>query len=221
MDTLKKSVKNFALPTTVSAAGYGLQLYGRHTYKDDLSKVSLALNGMTAAYEAIKAKVIENEGEGKWAEYASGVKVCNWQEGDLDTGAVQEMSEVEFGENHEPHTYLFYEPNPNWNPNKGCNKAFILGKLNEVEFKLKKRGFILEIEILDILGEDPEVIKQLVKTGKVSVTSGIVYDENRPFERQVSFGLDYPDEATKRFMSELEPSVMLRFNCVNNIYDYI
>ena len=219
--TLTRTVKNFAAPVAVSAVGYGLEIYGRSAYKSDLAKASVALNAITAAYEAVKAKVIETEGADKWAEYADGVKVSHWQEGDLD-GNVVDKTEVEFDENRrQPHTYLFYEPNPNWSPAKGCSKAFLLSKLNELEFKLKRKGFLLEIDILDSLGEDPEHIKHLVKIGAVSTRAGIVYDESRPFERQVSFGLDFPDEATRRFMDELEPSVLLRFNCVDNILDYI
>lgn len=214
-NTLKKSIKNYALPVAVTAAGYGLEIYGHQSVKSDLAIASTALNGLTAAYEAIKARVIAAEGEDKWAEYANGVQVYDEFNPEDPNSPMGEK--IRFTENYEPHSYLFYEPNPNWNPNKGCNKAFLLGKLNELEHKLVENGVLFEHEALCSLGYD---LPMELKNGIVSPTAGWVYDP-KAIGPQISFGFDYDDEATKRFMSEDEPSVMIRFNCVDDIYNYI
>ena len=214
-ETLKATVKNYALPVAVTVAGYGLEIYGHQSVKSDLAIASTALNGMTAAYEAIKARVIASEGEDKWAEYANGVQVYDEFNPEDPNSPMGEK--IRFTENYEPHSYLFYEPNPNWNPNKGCNKAFLLGKLNELEYKLKHKGVLFEHEALEALGYE---LKTELKNGIISPTAGWVYDPDKSGP-QISFGFDYDDEATKRFMSEDEPSVMIRFNCVDDIYNYI
>ena len=214
-NTLKKSIKNYALPAAVTVAGYGLEIYGHQSVKSDLVIASTALNGMTAAYEAIKARIIASEGEDKWAEYANGVQVYDEFNPEDPNSPMGEK--IRFTENYEPHSYLFYEPNPNWNPNKGCNKAFLLGKLNELEYKLKHKGVLFEHEALEALGYE---LKTELKNGIISPTAGWVYDPDKSGP-QISFGFDYDDEATKRFMSEDEPSVMIRFNCVDDIYNYI
>lgn len=214
-ETLKATVKNYALPVVVSVAGYGLEIYGHQSVKSDLAVASTALNGMTAAYEAIKARVIANEGEDKWAEYANGVQV--YDEINVEDPNGPAKTKVEFGENYAPHNYLFYEPNRNWVPNKGCNKAFLLGKIDELEFKLKQKGVLFEHEALESLGYE---LRTELKNGIISPTAGWVYDPNK-VGHQISFGFDFGDEATKRFMDELEPSVMIRFNCVDDIYNYL
>lgn len=213
-ETLKATVKNYALPVAVSVAGYGLEIYGHQSVKSDLAIASTALNGMTAAYEAIKARVIATEGEDKWAEYANGIQV--YDEINVEDPNVVEKK-VSFTENYAPHSYLFYEPNRNWVPNKGCNKAFLLGKIDELEFKLKQKGVLFEHEALESLGYE---LRTELKNGIISPTAGWVYDPNKD-GHQISFGFDFGDEATKRFMDELEPSVMIRFNCVDDIYNYL
>lgn len=213
-DTLKKTIKNYALPVAVTAAGYGLEIYGHQSVKSDLVVASTALNGMTAAYEAIKARVIATEGEEKWAEYANGVQV--YDEVNVEDPNVVN-TKVRFTENYAPHEYLFYEPNPNWSPNKGCNKAFLLGKRNELEFKLRHKGVLFEHEALEALGYD---LTTELKNGIISPTAGWVYDPKKD-GFQITFGFDYDDEATRRFVNEDEPSVMLRFNCVDDIYNYL
>lgn len=213
-ETLKATVKNYALPVVVSVAGYGLEIYGHQSVKSDLAIASTALNGMTAAYEAIKARVIATEGEDKWAEYANGVQV--YDEVNVEDPNVVN-TKVRFTENYAPHEYLFYEPNPNWSPNKGCNKAFLLGKRNELEFKLRHKGVLFEHEALEALGYD---LTTELKNGIISPTAGWVYDPKKD-GFQITFGFDYDDEATRRFVNEDEPSVMLRFNCVDDIYNYL
>lgn len=213
-DTLKETVKNYALPVAVTVAGYGLEIYGHQSVKSDLAVASTALNGMTAAYEAIKARVIATEGEDKWAEYANGVQV--YDEINVEDPNVVNKK-VNFTENYAPHSYLFYEPNRNWVPNKGCNKAFLLGKMDELEFKLKQKGVLFEHEALESLGYE---LRTELKNGIISPTAGWVYDPHKD-GHQISFGFDFGDEATKRFMDELEPSVMIRFNCVDDIYNYL
>ena len=212
--TLKKTVKNYALPVAVTAAGYGLEIYGHQSVKSDLAVASTALNGMTAAYEAIKARIIQEEGEDAWAKYANGVEVIDVY--DLDDPNNPEKKVI-FDENYAPHEYLFYEPNRYWSPNKGCNKAFLLGKMNELEFKLKHKGVLFEHEALEALGYD---LKIELANGIISPTAGWV-DDPKKTGPQIDFGLEYQDEATKRFWDEDEPSVMLRLNCVDDIYRYL
>lgn len=214
-DTLKETVKNYALPVAVTVAGYGFEIYGHQSVKSDLAIASTALNGMTAAYEAIKARVIAAEGEDKWAEYANGVQI--YDEFNPEDPNASNDKKVRFTENYVPHNYLFYEPNPNWSPNKGCNKAFLLSKINELEYKLKHKGVLFEHEALETLGYE---LKTELKNGIISPTAGWVYDPDKSGP-QISFGFDFDDEATRRFVDELEPSVMLRFNCVDDIYNYI
>lgn len=203
-ESLTTTVKNYAVPVAVSAAGYGLEIYGHQSVKSDLVAVSVALNGMTAAYEALKAKIIENDGNDKWAEY-TGITY------DHDGNMVLPVIKT-------PHEHLFYEPHVNWSPNKGANKAFLLGKWNELEHKLSKTWVLLEYQALDILGYDAAME---LKAGNVSLTSGWVYNPNIIGEHQIDMGFDAQDDATRLFWDEVEPSFLIRFNCVDNVYDYI
>lgn len=200
----KKAVKEFALPVGVSAVGYGMELYSHQTMKSDLTKASLALNSVTLAYESLKQRIEEKEGPDKAAELIDNVKV-------------NDEGKVEYGENEDLFTAIFYEPNPHYNEAKGCNKAFLLMQQDSEDFSLSQRGKLFLDKVLDDLGfeQEADIVREQMPN------AGWVYKMKDGSLNHVSFGLDRQDAATRRFMEECEPSVLLRFNCVPNVYDYI
>ena len=89
---------------------------------------------------------------------------------------------------------------------------------NGIDRNLPARRAILLSEVLDALGFDG---LQEIKIANLNPACGFVYKNLDGTIRGVSFGLEYKDEATQRFNNGDEASFMLRFNCVDNIYNYI
>lgn len=212
--TMKEAVKVYAVPTAVSGLGYGLSIAGVGSIHSDLTKVSVALNGLTAAYEGIKAKVIEKEGIEKWNEYAYDDAYETVAEVDEETGEVKE-SKVKTGNYNDMFAEFFEESNLHFSEHKGANKDFITLVEQWANDTLERRGILMYHEVLKELGmTDPKLYLR-----EETCKAGWRYDKSKV--HQVDFGLRLDDPATKRFWDEDENVVLLRFNPVPNVYDYI
>ena len=214
--TVKGTVKNYILPAAISAAGYGAQGYAVCSYKSDMAGLSVALSGSVAALEAVRQKIIEKEGEDAAAEYFDGIHVDDIY--DDETKEVSERKVIFDEENPGRFSFLFYQPNPNFSPYKFANLNFITTVYNAIDRNLPTRRAILLSEVLDALGFDG---LQEIKISKLNPACGFVYKNLDGSIRGVSFGLEAKDEATQRFINGDEAAFMLRFNCVDNIYNYI
>lgn len=207
-DTMKETVKAYAVPLTVSTVGYALQIWSHHEVKSELATANLALTSVTAAYEALKAKIIETEGEDKWMQLGHDVTV---------EGKKNDRSVV-FGDNTGRYTLLYTQDNSEidhvWMESKGCNKAHLISKQSYWDFRSEHaEDIILLREVLADLGVQ-HVADEMKRNG-MNPNAGW------PIGMRVDFGLYSEDEATKMFMAEQTPDVLLRFNCVENVYDYI
>lgn len=214
--TLKKTIKNYAVPVVISAAGYGLEVYGHQSVKSDLSAASAALSSVTAAYELVKQRVIESEGEDKWQEYANGVRVKDDVLIDVETGIAESDHSIEYGQTEGLYSILFYEPNPNFNSAKGVNKAYLLQMEKVLNDKLRRKGVVFYHEVLEALGYE-----MTIDAKEATCKAGWMYEDENGATNYIDFGLRAQDEATIRFWNEQEAAVMLKFNCVTNVYKYL
>lgn len=206
--TLGKTVKAYAVPVGVSVAGYALQIWGHQEIKSELAVANVALTSVTAAYEALKAKIIETEGEDKWMELGHDVTI---------EGGKKDKHPA-FGENSGRYSLLFTQDNSEldhiWKEAKGCNKAYLVSKQSYWDFRSENaEDIILLRDVLADLGVY-HVTDEMLRNG-MNPNAGW------PIGMKVDFGLESQDEATRLFMEEQTPDVLLRFNCVENVYDYI
>lgn len=203
--TVKTVVKTYAVPFTVSAVGYGLELYSHKELKSDLATASLALNSVTAAYEALKAKMYPDD----LADF-QGVHIETDEDGNKS---------VSFDVDHiekQPFEMLFDASNPNYKESRGANKAYLMQMQQSENYKIEFGSIPWRYawQVMADLGEKPELVAAVAKKYP---KAGWVYGKTEG----IDFGLYSQDWATVRFMDEIEYNVLLRFNCVMNIDDYI
>lgn len=216
-ETVKGTVKNYILPAAVSAVGYGAQGYAVCSYKSDMAGLSVALSGSVAALEAVRQKIVEKEGEDAAAEYFDGVHVEEIR--DPETNEVIDKKVIIYDKiNPSRFSFKFDEQNPNYSPYKFANLNFITSVFNAVDMNLPARRAIPLSEVLNCLGYD--ALKE-IKENKLHPACGFVYKNLDGTIRKASFGLEEKDTFTQRFVNGDSDEVLLRFNCVDNIYDYI
>lgn len=198
--TTKAIVKTYAAPVAVSVVGYGLELYSHKELKSDLATASIALNSVTAAYEALKTKI------GDQAVYDAQFeeKVSNDGENTTSIDLIDD-----------PHTMWFGPDNPNFSKSRDGSRAFIKLMFNTLDWKMHNKDRVLfESDVRKALGEKDDLNLSFKRQHPYA---GWVLNKTAPLD----FGLYSDDERTKAFMEGTEPSVWLRFNAVENVYDYI
>lgn len=215
-ESAKGYVKNYGPGVMTELGGLALFAASRKWRNDDTKYWSDVAVGALASLEAIKAKIEKEEGADKAAHYFNGVSVESMDEVDMETGEViGEKKEVIFEDNPDMYSFLFYEPNINWRPQKGANQAFVNGIYESLKLRQQQIGFIKYHDIQLAFGVDPKELSEA--TAKAAVP----YIRNDGTINVLDLGLDDPDEATQRFKQGLEPSVLIKVkNVVPNIYTY-
>lgn len=198
--TTKELVKTYAAPVAVSVVGYGLELYSHKELKSDLATASIALNSVTAAYEALKTKM----GDQAVSDARFEERVSN----DGETTTSIDLID-------DPHTMWFGSDNPNFSKSRDGSRAFIMQMFNTFDWQMHNRDWVLfESDVRKALGEKDDLNLSFKRQHPYA---GWVLNKTAPLD----FGLYSNDERTKAFMDGTEPSVWLRFNAVENVYDYI
>lgn len=220
-ETIKGTAKNYGPAFGVSAVSYAAQGYGVCCKNSQISDLSLALSGAVAALETARQKLEEKEGPDYVAEIFDGVHV---EEIRNEEGALVEERVWYDRENPSRFEFLFDDCNPGGRPGSGyskhpfANHLMITSVLNTLNSDLPIRGGVELREVLDALGYDG---KAMIKEHHLFPACGFVYKNLDGSIRGASFGLESKDRATTLFNEGYEPSVLLRMNCVDNIYDYI
>ena len=109
---------------------------------------------------------------------------------------------------------FFDAGNRGWCKNAELNKVFLLQQQEAANYILHTKGILTLNEVYEMIGAPRTKYGQL---------AGWVYtDDCTAGDNLVSFGLDNPaNEGVRDFMNLREKAVLLDFNCIGNILDYM
>lgn len=219
-EVITGSVKNLGAATAVSAAGYGLEIYSHVKLNSDLTKASAVANGLAASLAMIQQRVIADQGEDKWREYAYGDAIQQVAEVDPETGEVTESSTIQYGSSSiYDFSEMFNEQTAGkevsgpWQSSKGSNKNFLCINLDCWNDRLhiyKKDIFLRDVW--------ESIFGNLNGFRKEWANAGWTYEDYDGTTNSISYGLQSKDAATKMFWDEQTPDVRLVFNCYPDVY---
>ena len=115
---------------------------------------------------------------------------------------------------HSIYSIVFCEGNTGWTRNAELNKVFLIQQQNYANDKLKMNGILTLNEVYDMVGAPRTAYGQI---------AGWVYtDDSSIGDNFVDFGsFDVNNEKACDFINGREKSIILDFNCIGNILDYI
>lgn len=210
--TVKVILKAYAAPTIVIAAAEACAVASKVTDRKEIAETNTALLGYVAGYEILKNWIVENEGSEKFREVAYGEKVNEVV--DPETGEVTETTafgNVIPGE----FAYFFDESSSLYSEVPGANPTVVRSVLKTTKIRNRYEGYWLLKDVLKDLGFPKKVYmdERIAKVGNVYRNKDGSYND-------VDFGIDgeHLSIATQRFNDNLEPVVLLTFNCVPNVY---
>jgi hypothetical protein len=214
-NTAVETVKNYAAPTLVTAASYGLQFYANNEHNKDLSIANAALTSATLAYETLKEKIIATDGAEKWDELNG---ITTEEIVDEETGEITE--ETHFDKEGLPlYSVLFDEVNQNYQKYPGANRRFLVSQMKNVQFDLGNKKIILLTDVLkNYLGYSlvPDEYFSAKYLKSITNAGWFIGDAEDPTTVVNFFG---KGAATERFMKDAETCVLLEFNCRHDVYE--
>lgn len=115
---------------------------------------------------------------------------------------------------HSLYSVVFCEGNLGWTKNPELNKVFLIQQQNYANDRLKAEGFLPLNEVYKMVGAPTTAYGQI---------AGWVWTEDSSIgDNFVDFGMfDVENEKKCDFVNGRERSVILDFNCIGNILEYI
>lgn len=113
------------------------------------------------------------------------------------------------------YSIAFCEGNNGWTKDPELNKVFLLQTQNYANDKLKSRGWMTLNEVYDMLGAP--------RTKNGGLAGWVYTDDSSAGDNFVDFGIFdiYNNPKAGDFLNGRERSIILDFNCIGNVLDYV
>lgn len=178
-----------------------------------------AFTAMDKSFKEYRGRVIEKFGKDLDRELRFNTKAKQIEETLVDENGKEStvtktVEIVDPNVTHSIYSVVFCEGNTGWTKNAELNKVFLLQQQNYANDKLRLNGVLTLNEVYDMIGAPRTAYGQL---------AGWVYTEDSSVgDNFVDFGIfDINSEKKCDFINGIERSIILDFNCIGNILDYI
>ena len=178
-----------------------------------------AFTAMDKSFKEYRGRVIEKFGKDLDRELRFNTKAEQIEETVVDENGKEStvtktVEIVDTNVTHSIYSVVFCEGNTGWTKNAELNKVFLLQQQNYANDKLRLNGVLTLNEVYDMIGAPRTAYGQL---------AGWVYTEDSSVgDNFVDFGIfDINSEKKCDFINGIERSIILDFNCIGNILDYI
>lgn len=216
-----KLVKLYGPAVAVGVTSIGCMLASNNILRKRNVALAAAYTAVETSFKDYRNRLIERFGENGKAldrELRYNIKAKEIEERIVDENGsettVTKTVEVMDPNNRSIYSVVFCEGNLGWTRNAELNKVFLIQTQNHLNDKLKANGFLTLNEVYDSLGFQRTAYGQIA--GWVWTEDGTIGDN------YVDFGMfDIYNEKACDFINGIEKSIVLDFNCIGNILEYI
>lgn len=184
--------------------------------------LAAAFTAVDTSFKEYRNRLIERFGDnGKSLdrELRYGIKAKEVEERIVDengneTTVTKTVEVVDPNVAHDIYSIIWCEGNNGWTKSAELNKFFLIQTQNQANDKLRLNGILTLNEVYDMLGAPRTKYGQL---------AGWVYTEDETAgDNFVDFGIfDAHKPNARDFINGAEKAVILDFNCIGNLLDYI
>lgn len=214
-----KLVKLYGPSVALGVASIGCMVGSNQILRKRNIALGAAFTAVDKSFKEYRGRLIERFGKDLDRELRFGTKAKQVEETVIDengkeTTVTKTVEVVDPNVTHSIYSAVFCEGNAGWTKNAELNKVFLLQQQNYANDKLRLNGVLTLNEVYDMLGIQRTAYGQL---------AGWVYTEDSSIgDNFVDFGIfDVCDEKKCDFVNGFERSIILDFNCIGNILDYI
>ena len=214
-----KFAKLYGPAVILGVASIGCMVGSNHILRKRNIALGAAFTAMDKSFKEYRGRVIEKFGKDLDRELRFNTKAKQIEETVVDENGKEStvtktVEIVDPNVTHSIYSVVFCEGNTGWTKNAELNKVFLLQQQNYANDKLRLNGVLTLNEVYDMIGAPRTAYGQL---------AGWVYTEDSSVgDNFVDFGIfDINSEKKCDFINGIERSIILDFNCIGNILDYI
>lgn len=181
--------------------------------------LATALTTVETSFKDYRKRLIDKFGKDLDRELRFGIKAKEVEEHVVDengneTTVTKTVDVVDPNTAHSLYSVVFCEGNAGWTKNAELNKVFLIQQQNYANDKLRLKGYLTLNDVYEMVGAPTTAYGQI---------AGWVYTEDSSVgDNYVDFGIfDVTNEKACDFINGRERSIILDFNCIGNILDYI
>ena len=217
--TAWKFIKLYGPSVLIGAASIGCMVGSDRILRKRNVALAAALTTVEKSFKDYRGRVIDRFGKDLDRELRFGIKAKEIKEKVIDengneTTVTKTVEVVDPNTAHSLYSIVFCEGNTGWTKNAELNKAFLIQQQNWANDKLRLRGYLTLNEVYEMVGAPTTAYGQI---------AGWVYTEDSSVgDNFVDFGIfDVTNEKACDFVNGRERSIILDFNCIGNILEYI
>lgn len=214
-----KFVKLYGPAVALGAVSIGCMVGSSVILRKRNAALMASLAASNKAFSEYRGRLIERFGKELDRELRYNIKAKQIEERtmDEDGNEVVETTTVEVADPnamHSIYSIIFDEFCTGWSKNSELNKVFLIQQQEAANFRLKHQGVLTLNEVYDMLGAQRTAYGQF---------AGWVYTEDGTAgDNFVDFGMfDIHSENARDFINLREKSIILDFNCIGNVIDYM
>lgn len=214
-----KFAKLYGPAVLLGVASIGCMVGSNHILHKRNIALGAAFTAMDKSFKEYRGRVIERFGKDLDRELRFNTKAKQIEETVVDENGKEStvtktVEIVDPNVAHSIYSVVFCEGNTGWTKNAELNKVFLLQQQNYANDKLRLNGVLTLNEVYDMIGAPRTAYGQL---------AGWVYTEDSSVgDNFVDFGIfDINSEKKCDFINGIERSIILDFNCIGNVLDYI
>lgn len=214
-----KLAKLYGPAVILGVASIGCMLGSNHILRKRNIALAAAFKAVDTSFKEYRGRLIDRFGKDLDRELRFNIKAKDVEEKVVDehgneTTVTKTVEVVDPNAIHSIYSVVFCEGNSGWTRNAELNKVFLIQQQNYANDKLRLNGILTLNEVYDMIGAPRTSYGQI---------AGWVYTEDGSIgDNFVDFGIfDINNEKACDFVNGIEKSIILDFNCIGNILEYM
>ena len=217
--TAVKFIKLYGPSVAIGVVSIGCMLGSNHILRKRNIALAAAFKAVDTSYKEYRERVIERFGKDLDKELRFGIKAKEVQETVVDENGKEKtvtktVEVMDPNVAHSIYSVVFCEGNTGWTRNAELNKVFLIQQQNWANDKLRLNGVLTLNEVYDMLG--------VQRTAYGQIAGWVYTDDCSAGDNFVDFGIfDVNNDKACDFLNGYEKSIVLDFNCIGNVLEYI
>lgn len=216
-----KLVKLYGPAVAVGALSIGCMLASNNILRKRNVALAAAFTAVDNSFKEYRNRLIERFGDNGKAldrelRYNIRAKEIEERVVDEDGNETVEKKTVQVMDptGHSMYSVFFDDGNLGWTKNAELNKVFLIQQQEAANFRLKKEGYLFLNDVYEMVGAP--------KTAYGQIAGWVYTEDGSAGDNFVDFGMfEIHNEKARDFINLREKTILLDFNCIGNILEYM